>query len=143
MFKSLGYLPAGLLAIALSTASTACATQSGYQRYPGNTQRADNQAYDRGFAEGRRQGQYDAQARRSYDYGRHTEYREANSGYRYGDRSNYRQMYRDGFVAGYNEGYRYNSQNGSGGIFTPAPQSGRAVPRYPTTGRYESVAASN
>jgi flagellar biosynthesis/type III secretory pathway protein FliH len=91
-------------------ATSACAS-GGYYRYPVGARpgirQVDDRAYRNGFEEGRRQGENDARGRRSFDYGRHGEYRNAQNGYGgYGNRNEYRQVFRQGFETGYNEGYR-------------------------------------
>lgn len=96
---------------------------SGSNRYGYNTP-----AYDNGFRDGIEKGREDAQDRDSYDPVRHSWYRSGNRGYnsRYGTRDQYKLIYRDGFEAGYDQGYRsrggsnYPSRN-SGGLRLPWP----------------------
>lgn len=84
----------------------ACASQGGFGRYP-RSARVDDRAYRNGYNEGRPQGENDARRGRSFDYGRHGEYRSASNGYGgYGNRNDYRDLFRRGFAAGYDEGYR-------------------------------------
>jgi len=108
----LRYVPAGLLA-ALVLTTPACASQGALYRYPSSARGGDQRAYSTGYHEGRQRGEQDARRRRSFDYQRHDEYRDAGAGHRgYGDRSSYRSVFRQGFVAGYNDGYRRYSQGG-------------------------------
>jgi len=110
-------LKARLLLSALATAAllittSACATRS-YQRYPDYRQVQDR-AYRNGVNEGRVQGENDARRGRSFDYGRHSEYRNAQIGYGgYGNRNEYRNIFRRGFQEGYNEGYRRFARDGN------------------------------
>src|SRR5688572_29495166 len=93
--------------ISVSTAASACVSGGGWSRYPSGPRQVDDRAYERGYNDGRRQGENDARRNRAYDYARHGDYRDADDGYRgYGDRSGYRVVFRQGFVAGYNDGYR-------------------------------------
>jgi hypothetical protein len=104
MFKARSLLPA-LATAALLMTTSACATGY-YQRYPDSRQVQDR-AYRNGFDEGRDQGVNDARRGRSFDYGRHSEYRNAQIGYGgYGNRNEYRNVFRRGFQDGYNEAYR-------------------------------------
>jgi len=99
------YLPAGLLA-ALIFSTPACASQGALYRYPNGARGGgvDQRAYSTGYDEGRQRGEQDARRGRNFDYQRHNDYRDADSGYRGGDRSSYRSVFRQGFVAGYNDG---------------------------------------
>ena len=128
----LRYLPAGLLA-ALLFSTPACASQGALVSLPNAAPRGvDQRAYSIGYDEGRQRGEQDARRRRSFDYQRHNDYRDADDGYRgRGDRSSYRSVFRQGFVAGYNDGYRRYSQGGysQGGYPQGYPQG-----RYPQGG---------
>jgi hypothetical protein len=142
MFKALRYLPAGLIAVAVSVAAPACASQGYSYRYPAGV-RVDNQAYERGFNDGRIRGEQDARHNRGFDYERHDIYRNADAGYRYGDRSEYRRVFREGFVAGYNEGFRRFAREGN--VYYP-PRAVPPVAAYPPYGareRYASPALAN
>lgn len=125
----LRYLPAGLLA-ALVFSTPACASQGALYRYPSAGRGVDQRAYSIGYDEGRQRGEQDARRRRRFDYQRHGDYRNADAGYRgNGDRRSYRSVFRQGFVAGYNDGYRQYSQGGysQGGY----PQGDYPQGRYP------------
>ena len=105
-------LPCALLLTAAALATPACASQGGYYRYPVGG-RIDERAHERGYDEGRKRGERDARHRRSFDYSRHNEYRDADAGYRgHGDRDEYRRVFRHGFIAGYNDGYRRYARDG-------------------------------
>ena len=87
-----------------------------YQRYPRNYPpdgRARGRnfrsvAYNNGFSDGYERGLDDARDGDRYDLIRDRRYRSADHGYRrqYGDRQYYKNIYRDGFRAGYDQGYR-------------------------------------
>jgi hypothetical protein len=64
--------------------------------------------YDNGYRKGLEKGREDARDRDGFDPVQHKEYRNADSGYnnRYGTKDQYKLAYRDGFEAGYSEGYR-------------------------------------
>jgi hypothetical protein len=86
-------------------------------RYPNTrgTYRYANVAFDNGYNDGLDKGREDARDRDSYDPNRHSRYRSADRGYegRYGSKDQYRDIYRDGFLAGYNDAYRrYDDRRG-------------------------------
>jgi hypothetical protein len=141
----LRYLPAGLLA-ALVFSTPACASQGALYRYPSGARGVDQRAYSTGYDEGRQRGEQDARRRRSFDYQRHGDYRDAGAGYRgNGDRSSYRSVFRQGFVAGYNDGYRRYSQGGySQGGYPQGryPQGGYPQDGYGSAGNYASSPAA-
>jgi hypothetical protein len=64
-------------------------------------------AYDNGFRDGLEKGREDARDNDSFDPVRHSRYRSADRGYndRYGAKEQYKLTYRDGFEAGYQQGY--------------------------------------
>ena len=64
--------------------------------------------YAQGYRDGRDKGHDDRSDDKRYDPTRHGRYKDADRGYerRYGDKDDYRVIYRDGFRAGYSEGYR-------------------------------------
>ena len=107
-FRFPAVLVAGSL---LLVGTTACATGT-YQYRPYRTdgyQQIQRRAYDNGYREGLEHGRDDARRGRAFSFERHDDYRDADEGYRRGDgidRDQYRQMYRDGFRAGYSESYR-------------------------------------
>ena len=79
-------------------------------RYPNTrgTYRYANVAFDYGYNDGLEKGREDVDDRDSYDPNRHSRYRSADRGYegRYGSKDQYRDIYREGFLAGYNDAYR-------------------------------------
>ena len=97
-------------------------------RYPSNSRgdyRYQSVAFDNGYNDGLDKGREDARDRDSYDPDRHSRYRSADRGYesRYGSKDAYRQIYRDGFEAGYNDAYRRNGgrSDRNSGIRLPWP----------------------
>jgi hypothetical protein len=79
--------------------SFACAGNA-YRRQPYPDNRVDDRAYHDGYDRGRAAGADDAKRGRGSSYDRHPEYQNANGG-----RGN-NPSYRQGFVTGYDEGYR-------------------------------------
>jgi hypothetical protein len=74
----------------------------------GSRYSVNSPAFQNGYRDGMTKGREDGEDRDRYDASRHNWYRSANRGYesRYGARSNYQELYRQGFNAGYTEGYR-------------------------------------
>jgi hypothetical protein len=74
-------------------------------RYPG---RHVSQAFQNGFSDGHRKGLDAAQGRNRYDPRRERWYRQGDRGYdrRHGSKERYKAEYRDGFMAGYDQGFR-------------------------------------
>ena len=88
--------------------------------YPNGSNRGygyNSVPYDNGYRDGLEKGREDARDRDSFDPVRHSWYRSGNRGYnsRYGTKDQYKLVYRDGFEAGYAQGYRNN-----GGYSTPS-----------------------
>ncbi|MEZ5285220.1 MAG: hypothetical protein R2712_10510 [Vicinamibacterales bacterium] len=79
-------------------------------RYPATRGRSsrNDPAWNQGFRDGLDKGREDAGDRDSFDPVRHSRYRSADHGYKknYGPKDRYKLVYRDGFEAGYEEGYR-------------------------------------
>ena len=119
MARARHILPAVLVA-GLSLATTACAGTTYDQRYP-VFDGGDRTYYDGGFRDGRESGVDDARRGRSYDVTRHGEYRENHRGNDPGDL----RAFRDGFAAGYDEGYRLYARD-----------SGNPRGRYPSASTY-------
>lgn len=71
-------------------------------------------AYDQGYRQGVREGEKDARAGDRFAYQDERDYQRADRGYhrRYGDRGRYRQLFREGYAAGYSEAYRRFSRYG-------------------------------
>jgi hypothetical protein len=65
-------------------------------------------AFQTGYRDGMTKGREDAEDRDRFDPTRHSWYRSAKRGYenRYGGRADYQALYRQGFEAGYADGYR-------------------------------------
>jgi hypothetical protein len=111
MFKAHSYLqlPA-VLAVLVLTAAPACASYGRAYGQPGYG-RVDDRAYRSGYNEGRKDGESDAKRGRSADYDRHEDYRDADDGFRGGNKNEYRQVFRRGYAEGYNDSYRRYSRN--------------------------------
>jgi len=136
-------LPVLLVAGTLTTA--ACASSSAYpQRYPAGARNVNVRAYDGGLREGRASGEDDARRGRAYDVRRHQEYRNANRSFGGGSDA---QAFRDGFEAGYDQGYSRYARGGgypSTSRTYPPYTPGRQDPYYGTArGRYASFAFDN
>ena len=76
--------------------------------YPRNGGYAYSPAFANGTNDGYEKGREDARDRDSYDPNRHKWYREGDHDYKssYGPRSQYENVYRQGFTEGYDRGYR-------------------------------------
>lgn len=76
-------------------------------RRPASNSRYGSAPYDNGFRDGLEKGREDVRDGDSFDPVRHGRYRSADHGYesRYGTREQYKLAYRDGFEAGYSQGY--------------------------------------
>ena len=107
MLRSSTAVPALLLAVAIGAAAPACASGRYYQRSSNQRDFRDVErfAYDNGYRQGFSHGERDAADRRGYRIDRDRDYRNADGGYRYGDRGDYRRFYRNGYESGYAEGY--------------------------------------
>ncbi|MGE3507593.1 MAG: hypothetical protein AB7N65_01745 [Vicinamibacterales bacterium] len=133
-------LPALLLAFA-TTVTPACASSAGWYRYPQGRVGVDHRAYDVGYREGFEHGRDDARRERPFDYSRHGDYRDADDGYRGGNRQAYRQVFRDGFENGYRDAYRQFARRGSDRDGWNRPPRGAASPPLRDHRRFGSVAA--
>ena len=113
---------AAVIATAVLIAAPACVSGGSYQYPdPAPTRPIDDRAYRIGYQEGRDHGEKDRRSERRFDYARHGDYRDADDGYRYGNRYAYQLEFRRGFVDGYNAGYRY-----IGNVYPPT-RPGRSV----------------
>jgi hypothetical protein len=98
-----------LLVSALAVANAAPAAAQPSTRYRivevqnGRARGVARNAYDQGYREGSRQGEFDARRGLARDYNRDAVYRDGTLGY---DRRGNRDVYRDEFRRGYVEGYR-------------------------------------
>jgi hypothetical protein len=80
----------------------------GYGDYRRESRDTNAPAFQNGYRDGMTKGREDAEDRDRFDVNRHSWYRSANRGYesRDGRRSDYQRIYKQGFEAGYAEGYR-------------------------------------
>jgi hypothetical protein len=152
MFKTHRYLPAYLLAAGLVVSAPACASSSyGYQR--DGYRDGERRAYQNGFEDGARHGERDARDRRSFSYERDSDYRDADRDFHRGDgdREYYRRSFRQGYQAGYTEGFNRVARAYGSAYPAPAPY-GYPPPapygypnRYPSAGRpgFNSPAGQN
>jgi hypothetical protein len=107
----------GALAMAtMALAPTACAAQSydwGRDHRYERSRDAYSFGYDRGERDGAEQGRDDARHRRSFDFRRDRDYREADNGYRrsYGPRNRYADGYRRGYEQAYRRAYNDNRRH--------------------------------
>ena len=71
-------------------------------------------AHENGYREGREAGEKDGRKGRSFSFDRHDEWRDADEGYRrdFGEKDFYRREFREGFRAGYTEGYNAYARGG-------------------------------
>jgi hypothetical protein len=81
-----------------------------YGRYGGDrgsVRDVERIAHQNGYHEGREAGEQDGRRGRSFSFDRRDDWRDADEGYRreYGDRDFYRHEFREGFLAGYADGY--------------------------------------
>lgn len=112
MVKTTRFIPALALLGGLA-AAPACA--SGSYVYRGDRpyeqgrdgREVERVAHDRGYRDGREAGEKDARRGRSFSFDRHDDWRDGDDGYRrdYGDREFYRREFREGFRAGYTDGF--------------------------------------
>lgn len=74
---------------------------------PGNSMLVDT-ARNTGYRDGLDKGRNDARQRKSFNLDRHDAWKDADHGYRdsFGNKDQYKQIYRDNFRRGYEEGYR-------------------------------------
>jgi hypothetical protein len=116
---SAGVVAAGLL-IATPTRTMA---QERF-RYQRDYQRFEQLASNNGYREGFARGEEDARLRRDFSFARDDEYQRADVGFRVGDGDlrDYRRMFRQGFEAGYADGYDRSVRDG-----------GAAIPRTPAS----------
>ena len=78
--------------------------------YPDGRVAYGDVAFNNGYRDGYDKGREDSRDRDRYDPGRHNRFRSADHGYdrRYGSKSEYQRVYRDGFRVGYDDAYRDN-----------------------------------
>jgi hypothetical protein len=95
------------VAVAASIAGSSAPAAAQVWTPQGDVYQMRGDAYQNGYRRGFQNGAADARSRRSFEYRRDGEYRDADWGYdrRHGSRDAYRRVFRDGFEAGYREGY--------------------------------------
>lgn len=126
MFKATRLLPA-VAALAVLFTVPACASGGLYpQRYPAGVRVAADREYDRGFRDGLRRGEQDGRRGRRYDVWAHGSYRNADNRIGRRNSSIAVRAFRDGFEAGYAQGYRRYARGGYG-----YPPAARTYPGYP------------
>jgi hypothetical protein len=90
-------------------------TQAGYAGAPSIPYyEARRRAYDQGYREGVKEGESDGRRGDRFAYQDEREFQRADRGYHrdFGDRERYRQTFRDGYIAGYSDGYSRYSRSG-------------------------------
>ena len=91
-------------------------------------------AYDEGYRAGAKEGETEARRGERFGYEDEKDFQRADHGYHrnYGDRERYRQLFRDGYVAGYSDGYSrragYRRDDGGQGQDGRQGQYGRQGP---------------
>jgi hypothetical protein len=105
----------GALALSLALAAPAAAQWGQPRPNSGWGDRNDRYAYQNGYRAGEREGERDGRDRRDYGYKRDGEYRDADSGFRGGDKGDYRRDFRRGYEDGYDAAYRRHNRGGWGG----------------------------
>lgn len=103
---------------------------------------ARRSAYDQGYREGLKEGEKDGRKSDRFNYQDEREFQRADRGYHrsFGDRERYRQIFRDGYAAGYSEAFgRYSRVARNDGRYQPYPSPrgpyGQQGP-YPSRGVY-------
>jgi flagellar biosynthesis/type III secretory pathway protein FliH len=116
-------------------------------------------AYDQGYREGLKEGEKDGRRGDRFNYQDEREFQRADRGYHrsFGDRERYRQIFRDGYAAGYSEAFgRYSRVGRNDGWYRqfpgargpyaqqgPYPSRGVYDPRVYRNGGYYSPAFDN
>ena len=118
MFHARRVLPAALLAAGVVLSASACSAQTYAIR--GSYVDVERRAHDNGYRQGFDEGRNDARRNRSFSLDRHSEYRDADRGYRRdNERNSYSRAFRRGFESGYREGFdrfaRENRRDGRDG----------------------------
>ena len=146
MFTSHRYLSACLLTGGLLLAAPACVTSGYHSTQRDYSRDVERRAYQNGFDEGVRHGERDARDRRSAGFDRDSDYRNGDRGYRRGDgdREVYRRAFREGYHAGYTQGFDrvvgpYAPVHPAAPVPMPPPYARQNPPR----GAYGSFAAQN
>jgi hypothetical protein len=131
VLKAYRYVPALVVgAIVIAAAGPAFAAQARFYSYQRDYGGFDRRAYDNGYREGLEHGAEDVRRGRDFEYARHDDYRDADDSYSRssGDKQTYRRIFRQGYVAGYTEGYRGfrgpRRSSWPGRSYSPAAQVG-------------------
>jgi hypothetical protein len=115
LMKTSHYVVGSLLAAGLLFIAPACASTYGSRSDHGRDYRSDSQrrAFANGQSEGLKNGRSDAEKGHRFEYEQHDGYRDADKGYKRGDgdRDEYRESFRKGFMLGYNDAYRANERD--------------------------------
>jgi hypothetical protein len=126
----------GIIALAFATPACAQATWPASRQTYGSPAEVRRVAYDRGFREGRIEGERDARSRDAFRYQDERDYQRADVGYdrRFGSLDRYRTYFREGFADGYSEGYRryapgYDGRYGDGRYGPPYGDRGYGYPQ--------------
>ena len=133
----------GLFALALATPANAQFGRGPNQdRYYGYG--AGRVGYDNGYREGVKEGEKDARSHDAFEFRDEGDWRDGDAGYRgsYGSKDQYRRVFREGFEAGYADGYRRYAPNygygngraiprGRPGVYPPYPNRGPGGYNYP------------
>lgn len=130
------------LSVALCAQTAAAPAQTGATNGQGSEQqRVNNLAYQAGYASGR----YDAQHKLAYGVQNQPLYTEANQGYQPGSGlslTQYQANYRQGFQAGYNDGYYGRApQPSSAAAAAPATNAAAPAAAPPAAGAPQGAAA--
>ncbi len=122
-------LPAALLVACVGLTAPAAAQDRDRdrdRRYAGDADNPAAIAFNNGYQRGLEHGQADLRSRRSADFRRDHDYRDADQGYdrRFGSREEYREQFRRGYQAGYVDGYEGRARSGYGAYGQPVPRAG-------------------
>jgi hypothetical protein len=116
--KTGGYLLAFFLLFGIVVTAASSTAQAQYRRdrdwdYRNNRQSGLQMARQQGYSWGMNVGAADAQRGQSYSPQRSRYYRNADQGFNryYGDRSQYRLIFRNAFLQGYRDGYQRFAYN--------------------------------
>ena len=94
-------------------------------------------AYDQGYRQGIEEGEKDARRGDRFDYQDEREFQRADRGYHrsFGDRDRYRQIFRDGYSAGYSQAFNRFSRYGRTDGYRPGPGGGPYAQQGPFPSR--------
>ena len=97
-------------------------------------------AYDEGYREGARRGEEDARRGDRFSYQDERDFQRGDKGYHrgLGDRERYRQIFRDGFAAGYSDGFSRFSRGRYPQDRRPSYGYGQQGPAYGSWGGYRN-----